>query len=392
MSKRLGNNNWINLLVSVNFYNWILWGSIGYSILREIIQKTLFVYYDYPFKMPREIIGSIFFLFAVCSIVTSWLLRRKMNKNYLIFLTIIIIISFANEFRFFIYKDDYSIIESLTTGQLYYVSKVVFPFLFLGFWPLLDVNKAKTNTLVKTLEKLFLVNAGLIVIVGLFFGSPLVESYPLTNRWGYCGVLFDRQTTQFIYGFLLINSWKNKNTYSWKSLIFLFCLLVTGQKSGLLWITLFFVIVLVSHPALKTVISLIAISVVILSPFLIPKLVPFSSFWQGAYDEHGTWGVFFSLRNELVVEAINSSNLGIIDLLFGGIVRYPTHVEILPADLFFYFGIFGLVIKIWFLPRWVPSWKWGIPLIVACFTGGIIGSYVLMLIYGIIIGLVRDRD
>ena len=70
-----------------------------------------------------------------------------------------------------------------------------------------------------------------------------------------------------------------------------------------------------------------------------------------------------------------------VDWIFGGVSRYPQDIEMLALDLFIYFGAFGLIFSTWFFFKWIPSWKWGIPLIVALVAGGIIGYPFMSIIY-----------
>ena len=385
MLQRLIHSARVNVFESARFYYWVLWVLIGYSIVREIIQKFTLVYHTEPYIFPREIVGGLFFIFAFCSIISAWVLRKKIDKNILIFVATISIISLINELRFALETNEYSLNDSLTTGQLYYVAKIIFPLLFLGFWSLLDNEKIRTAFMIRLIESLFLLNAGLIFFGGILADIPLMESYPLSGRWGYCGLLLDRVTTQLAYGLLLLHNWSPNKPFYWKNLVFIICLLVSGQKAGFLWLGLFIVFVVIRSGVLRTAIVLFSAAIFAFIPYYIKALISLSPFWEKIYREHGIYGLVFSLRNELLRSMLESEkeNTTITELFFGGISRYPTRIEFLPLDLFIYFGFFGLVVFIWFLTNWISSWKWSIPLVVACFAGGIMGSALAVVFLGL---------
>ena len=385
MLQRLIHNARVSVFESARFYYWVLWVLIGYSIVREVIQKFTLVYHTEPYIFPREIVGVLFFVFAFCSIISAWFLRKKIDKNILIFVATISIISLINELRFALEVNEYSIKDSLTTGQLYYVTKIIFPLLFLGFWSLLDNAKIRTDFMIRLIESLFLLNAGLIFFGGILAEIPLMESYPLSGRWGYCGLLLDRVTTQLSYGLLLLHNWSPNKPFYWKNLVFIICLSVSGQKAGFLWLGLFIVFVVIRSSVLRTAFVLFAAAIFAFISYYIKLLVGLSPFWEKVYEENGILGWVFSLRNELLWSVFESEkeNTSITELLFGGISRFPTRIEFLPLDIFIYFGVVGVLVCIWFLSNWISPCKWSIPLIVACFAGGIFGSVLAIVFLGL---------
>lgn len=385
MLRRLTHNARVNVFESARFYYGLLWLLIGYSIVREVIQKFTLVYHTEPYIFPREIVGVLFFIFITFSIISAWFLRKKIDKNIFIFVATISIISLINEIRYALETNEYNLNDSLTTGQLYYVAKIIFPLLFLGFWSLLDNEKIRTAFMIRSIESLFLLNAGLIFFGGILADIPLMESYPLSGRWGYCGLLLDRVTTQLAYGLLLLHNWSPNKPFYWKNLVFIICLLVSGQKAGFLWLGLFIVFVVIRSGVLRTAIVLLAAAIFAFIIYYIKALIGLSPFWEKVYLEHGIYGSVFSLRNELLRSVFESEKeiTTITELFFGGISRYPTRIEFLPLDLFIYFGFVGLVFFIWFLTNWIYPWKWSIPLVVACFAGGVMGSALAVVFLGL---------
>lgn len=375
----------VNVFENARFYYYLLWVLISYIIIREVVQKTALVYYDMIFIMPREIIGVLFFVFSFCTIVSTWLLRNQIDKKYFVFVGALVIISFVNEIRFSLTSTNYDIISSITYGQLYYAAKIIFPFLFLGFWPLLDEHKARTTNFIHLLEKLFLINAGVLLFGGVLLGLPVLESYPLTGRWGYCGLLLDRVVTQFSYGLLLLYTWRPEKPLAWKSLVFIICLLVSGQKAGFLWVGLFLLVVVIKHRLFRATAVGLCLSFVAFFPLIIRRLVSLSPFWRDVYENSGAWAVLFSTRNNAVLKFWEKAKIdtNYLDILLGGTARFPSDIEMLPFDIFIFFGVVGLISSMWFLVKWVNSWRWGVPLMVACFSGGVFGSPSMTLFYGL---------
>jgi len=372
---------------SARFYYGVLWILIGYAIVREVVQKSAWVFWGEKFLMPREIIGILFFLFACCVLLSAWFLRNKIEKKFYVFLGSILVLSVFNELRYIFKTEDYGLIESITTSQGYYVAKIIFPFLFFSFWPIIDTDKSYTQKFIRILEMLFLINAGLLIFGGLIGGLPIMESYPLSGRWGYSGVLMHRVETQLVYGLLLLYSWKPENPFDWKSLVFIFCLLVSGQKAGFLWVGLFLFIVVLRKPLWRLVMVSGGVSFVALFPFIVKKAVGIFPFWENVYDTYGIWGIFFSTRNHTITSIWeNTQNTrSWIDWLFGGVCRYPLDIEMLPFDLLLFFGVLGLGVSIWFLTSWITSWKWSIPILVACMAGGVFGAFLMTMVYGVFV-------
>lgn len=393
MLQRLIHNARVNVFESARFYYSILWVLISFSIVRNTIHRFTFIYRVDPFILPREINGLILFVFTFCSIISAWILRKKIDKKILIFINAIGIISIINEIRFAFITVDYNILESATKGQLSYVVKVLLPFLFLGAWHVLDIHEKRSNDFLTIIERLFIFNAALIIIGGIFFGFTILESYPLSGRWGYCGILLDRSVTQMIYGLLLLHNWSINKRFNWKNLLFIICLLITGQKAGFLWVVLFLILVISRTLVSRLVLFVVGLVFVLISSIYINKVISLSSFWNGVLQEHGIWGVLFSTRNNTLLEVWEKviSERGWVDYFLGGINRYPQVIEMLPFDIISYFGIVGLIITIWFFVSWVPSWKWGIPLIVSIFAGGIVGYPLMSIIYFVAINKIKHK-
>ena len=68
MLQRLVHGAKVNVFESARFYYFMLWALIGYDIVREFIQKSVWVFWGEKFLVPREIIGVLFFFVCMlCS-------------------------------------------------------------------------------------------------------------------------------------------------------------------------------------------------------------------------------------------------------------------------------------------------------------------------------------
>ena len=388
MLQRLIHSARVNVFESARFYYGLLWVLIGYSIVREVIQKFTLVYHTEPYIFPREIVGVLFFIFITFSIISAWFLRKKIDKNIFIFVATISIISLINEIRYALETNEYSLNDSLTTGQLYYVAKIIFPLLFLGFWSKIDYNFFYSFKFYLKLRFLLIINC-LLIIIGVLVEVELFKSYPLSGRWGFSGVFWHRVTLNILLGVYLILTWKIKDKLSrLLTALFSICILLTGQKAGFLYFLLFILIVIIQKKGVRKIAFSVVVLALIFGSNCINFLVSYSTFWRTVYDENGYWGTLFSLRNNLARSGFESLYQGwnLSDWLFGGIYRFPTRAEMMPFDLLFYFGFFGVTISVWSLFKWKPSWKMSIPLIVACFAGGLHDESLRIIIYGMTLG------
>ena len=77
-------------------------------------------------------------------------------------------------------------------------------------------------------------------------------------------------------------------------------------------------------------------------------------------------------------------------MLFAGAIRYPMCVEMMPIDIFVFFGALGLFLFVFLVFKIIPRWKWSIPILVACFSGGIYEAPLGMLVFFLVLALVKQ--
>ena len=171
--------------------------------------------------------------------------------------------------------------------------------------------------------------------------------------------------------------------------------MLLGQKAGVLYLMLIFIFVVIKNKSLRSTILISSIAGVISAPYWIPFVVTYDPFWGKVYDSHGVWGVVFSLRNENINEVFLDSGLRtfFVDWILGGHGRFPNNkVEMMPFDLLLFSGVLGVILAGTYFYRMVPGWSWSIPLLVACFAGGIYESHLPFMLFVVFVNLSKGEE
>lgn len=373
----------VNVFESARFYYWVLMVLTSYFLLNRFLQKLSFVYLDNRWIELKVGEGILFGLAYLVVLISTWFLRKKIPRYVFWCWGGIVLIFLLNEFRFAWVNPDYSLMESLTKSQGYYTAKFTMPLLFWGVWSVLEKANHYGGVFVNQLLVFLTINA-VFIIYGAVFDVSLFESYPLSGRWGYSGLLWHLNFHCASYGILLIYILQKEHK-DWGSVfLFVSALLLLGQKAGILYLLLIFMLVIIKTTMLRTIILICCVAGIISAPLWMPIVVSFIPFWEEVYTNHGVWGVIFSLRNENIYELFFDSELRtfFVDWILGGHGRFPKNkIEMLPFDALAYFGVLGLFFYIFFLLKIIPNWTWCIPPIVACFAGGIYEAPLVMVLY-----------
>jgi len=391
MLQRLIHSARVNVFESARFYYWMLIVLISYFLLNRFLQKLSFVYLDNRWIELKVGEGILFGLAYVVILISAWFLRKKVPGYVFWCWGGLVLIFFINEFRFAWGNADYSLVESLTKTQGYYTAKFTMPLLFLGVWSVLKEANHYGLVFITQLQMFLTMNA-IFIIAGAAFGVSAFESYPLSGRWGYSGFLSHLSFHSIAYGVFLLYLLEQKKKAWGFILLFSLALLLLGQKAGLLYVLLIFTLGVVTNLYFQVGIIASGVALVGSAPLWLPYVVAISPFWENAYNKHGVWGVLMSLRNENIenIWEIISPLLSFFDVMFGGAIRFPMRVEMMPFDILTFFGIIGLFIFILLIFKIVPNWKWSIPILVACFGGGIYESPLGMLLFFVILALVKQ--
>ena len=393
MLQRLIHSARVNVFESARFYYWVLVVLTSYFLLNRFLQKLSYVYLDDRWTQLKVGEGVLFGLAYIVILISAWLLRKKIPRYVFWCWGGLVFIFLINEFRFAWGNADYSLIESLTKSQGYYTAKFTMPLLFWGVWLVLKDANHYGLIFITQLQRFLTINA-ILIIAAAIFGITCFESYPLSGRWGYSGLLWHLSFHSIAYGVFMLYLLDQKNK-AWGSIIlFGLVLLLLGQKAGLLYFILIFTLGIVTKRYLQWGVISSCLVIVFSAPLWLPYVVAISPFWEDVYNKHGVWGALLSLRNENIenIWGIISPQLSVFDVMFGGAIRFPTRIEMMPFDILIFFGVLGLLLFVLLVFKILPSWKWSIPIFVACFGGGIYEAPLGMLLFFLTVALVRKGN
>lgn len=391
MLQRLIHSAKVNVFESARFYYWVLVVLTSYFLVNRFLQKLSYVYLDDRWTELKIGEGFLFGLAYGFILISAWYLRRKIPRYVFWCWGGIVLIFLINELRFAWGNPDYSLVESLTKSQGYYTAKFTMPLLFWGVWSVLKNTNHYGLVFITQLQKFLTINA-VLIIAGAVFDVSTFESYPLSGRWGYSGFLWHLSFHSIAYGVFLLYLLEQKKKAWGFILLFSLALLLLGQKAGLLYVLLIFTVGMVTNRCFQVGIIASGVALVGSAPLWLPYVVAISPFWENVYNKHGVWGVLLSLRNENIenIWEIISPLLSAFDVMFGGAIRFPTRIEMMPFDILIYFGVLGLLLFVLLLFKILPSWKWSIPIFVACFGGGIYEAPLGMLLFFVTLALVKQ--
>ena len=390
MLQQLVHSAKVNMFESARFFYRVLIVLTSYTLLNRFLKKLSFVYLDHSWDELKIVEGILFGLAYGIILVSAWLLRRKIPRYVFVCWGSIVLIFLINEFRFAWGNPHYSLLESLTKSQGYYTAKFTMPLLFWGVWSVLKEANHYGRVFIHQFQRFLTINA-VFIIAGAVFCISSFESYPLSGRWGYSGLLFHGSFYNIVYGIFLLYLLEQQKK-GWLSIgLFGLALLLLGQKAGLLYVLLIFTLGVVTNRYFQLGIIASGLALVCSASLWLPYVVSFSPFWENVYNKHGVWGVLLSLRNENIenIWGIISPQLSIFDVMFGGAIRFPMRVEMMPFDIFIYFGVLGLFLFVLLLFKMIPHLKWSIPILVSCFSGGIYEMPLGMLVFFLTLALVK---
>ena len=238
MLQRLIHSARVNVFESARFYNTILFSISIYFFLNRFIRKLFFIVFDNKLFILKTGEFTLICLAYIALIISAFLLRKKIPAFVFYCWGGIVMLYVINELYFFFTYPKYDLLYSLFSDRGFYTIKLTFPLLFWGVWGAIENTESYAKGFIVFFERLLVLNA-LLIFAGFTLKIDLFETYPLSGRWGYSG-LFWHSINSISYGiFLMINVFKEKKSWF---LIFLFslCLMLLGQKSGLLYLVVIF--------------------------------------------------------------------------------------------------------------------------------------------------------
>lgn len=258
-----------------------------------------------------------------------------------------------------------AIISGYNLNDLYYNLYTHNAFLFSPFFAIVLKNTNNYHIVIKKnidfLKKISLINM-VFILLGFFLEIEIFKSYPLTERFGYNGLLSSSSSASYFFIASILVFYidyfhsKDKKTLL-ILLINILASLFVGTKT--IWFFLLLLILihfcfLVSKKALiinRAIVLLLLSIIVILKEKIKLFIVSLFNFGQKIYDEHGFITVITSTRDLYLkkVIAYYSENASFNNFLFGGFNVFDIRVEFEFINLFVFYGLIGFLTYIYIL-------------------------------------------
>lgn len=353
--------------------------SVGFRFVRKIFA----IYGQQDLSFLRQIEFCLYVAALLYFSIKSLFFIKVKTFNSMLYPVLLLVVVLVSEV-YSLYNNPF---EEFSYERVYYTGKIIFPMLFLSAF---SNSNVKTVPLLNIIDFLLLIN-GIFILFGVVLEVELFQTYPNSERWGYSGILWSNALNYTLYGVSILREWGNTNKINWKILLYSIVLLMMGQKACLL--TLFLVVLLCYAKTVNVRLLMIGCGILFLSTFFFffKKIIALTPFWSLVYKEHGFYSVLFSRRNETLLDALNIfvNDFNLIGALFGGINNMPLKIEMLPADLFFNFGLIGLLAYFSFLSKLIKNIRDAIPIFVSLFAGGVYEVPIAMLVY--VLFLIESR-
>ena len=325
----------------------------------------------------------MYILAYIVSVFSLFYIRFKIDKAPLFAWLSVVLVSFFHELSFFFQKG-YVSLKFFSD----YTALVSFGVLFFGLWDKYNGGSKFDLKVLRVFEIVVITNCSL-VLISLALDLPVFKSYPDSVRWGYSGFL-KRGYNVIFSTVLLIDYLNSKGPWNQmkllKTVLIVFSIIVSGTKAGLLSLFLIFYFHFINSIHKRIFLALSGLIGVVSLPYWIKYLIKLSPFWNSVYEQSGPWGVFFSLRNETILEFVNliKNEYSYINWFLGGKI-YPERlwVEILPIDLFGFYGLVGFIAFINLFKSVNQNLKALIPVFVAFGSGSFVNAPLAFIIWAI---------
>ncbi|OIQ23503.1 MAG: hypothetical protein BM549_02760 [Lacinutrix sp. MedPE-SW] len=317
-------------------------------ILFDFITKVLLIYSNDTFSkfsfIPKVVI--------LCTMLfVCFYLGTKQKIKFIILYTLMFffaVLAYLNLYLDFQLKTLYK--------QLYSLLLYSYPFILVSFFNVIGKNNRRA--IILSLEKHILiigVISSILIFIGLITKIELFRSYSFSNRFGYNGIFLKTSEASYFYiCLLLLCLYLFNNKYK---LLFIISTLLSSLLVGtkVVWLSIFLIILIYSFKKYKKTTAIF---------LLIPITVYFNfrqkidsyliELWPRGeilYNENGIITILTSTRDILLERTIlfSKENWSFINYLFGGNKYWLHKVEFEFIDLFFLFGIFGIIIFYLFL-------------------------------------------
>lgn len=362
-----------HIFKSKKFYAGLLMFLFIHSIFRSLTNKFFGHGFGDEIAWSKAVTSIVYGISYVICLISLISLKFKVSKLFLNTWIIISSIAILNELIYYLRSPNYSLIESINSGQIYISIKITLSILFCGIWQTLNSSSKLLKNILIFILYVTIINS-ICIWFGAIFELKIFQSYPGSSRWGYSGFLSRGYASFFAYLSLANLFFNEKRNYYTTPLLFSSLLLI-GTKVGILYFGLIFFFFKLKSKRTRAMLIALGALLSISINYWIEYVLNYSAFWKNVYNENGVYGVLFSLRNQdfiRVVQQINES-YSVKDFLIGGKFRYEfLWVEMIALDYFVFYGFIGLVVFIYYYKSLIPSWKYSVPLLIALFSGTLI--------------------
>lgn len=355
----------------------ILIGILLFYLISSLFHKIVNFIYRENFIHPiTSSIKLVILLFFIGILIVNYNKKKSLFFYLGLLLTVFV---FANIKLMLSKNSDFNFYSSLVGGNLFYFIKYLYPFIFLGAFSLVK-NKQKTiDRYFGILEKVLILN-GIFVFMGFLFSIDFFQSYPHSNRFGYCGILERLFFAYFSMIVILRKVFLDK--IDLKLLFLSLVVLFSGMKIIFLFFILLTIFYLYEKRKIKVLYFLsffIILGIIFFKP-IINFAIKIFPFWQPILNKYGYLTVLFSTRDLAFQKTLNyimiEGNLYNLSLGFVKFPNYYTEMDII--DLFLFFGFIGAGVYLTLLSKIINKYYHFIPLIASFFAGGLLSGTIII--------------
>lgn len=331
------------------FYTWLPSVVIILIYFSEAIKKYFVFYPTSGFELQKYVKLGLFILFGIL-LLKKW--KDLIGPVLLVIFFLVGQLFTPNGFQN----------DVLTSGM-----KIVFPLLLFVYYYRNPMSEGGRELFYRTFEGVLIFNA-IFILVGMIAEIYMLKSY-MGDRWGFNGLFLTSSGSSYIYAiaiFYALLRYKNRFLLHWKTWLFLISAFLTGTKILYLSIMVSFLVYVFYYLPVsakrKKLFALLIVVGSILSFYLV-------FFRFGIFDvlmkEKGLGSALFSFRNDLLTDKtipFIQDNWSVVNYLFGGINDTHTRSEMGFFDLFYFYGIMGVIFFIMLYNRYFFTFKWNAPL------------------------------
>ncbi|WP_158629439.1 hypothetical protein [Flavobacterium microcysteis] len=242
--------------------------------------------------------------------------------------------------------------------------------LYAGAITFLSANsnrKDEIKSLFLAFEWIFYFNS-LLMLIGFFFDIEIFKAYYYSNRFGFNGLIRNATHASYIciiYIIYFYISYKDKpsKTSGILLLISVFVSLLLGTKAVLLFLfllSIYWLISLRKYLLIITFSSLLVIFILFFDKFMNGFIKEHSYVLYDVYKKDGIITMLFSYRNESILKEFYpyiTQNWTTFNYIFGGAEFNLHRTEFEFLDLFWFFGIAGMMFYLYAFLKHILNFK-----------------------------------